>query len=198
MSGLYRSGRFRDNSVAKRNSSTTAGTVCSPQAIVTKCSHAPRPNVSMPSDSVSLDKLAESVVEQFRTQTEKHTFTTDFAPHFPAVPGDTERLRQVLNNLLNNAIKYSPRGGAIVVSGRALPDQVIISVQDEGIGVDPADHQRIFERFARVDNSSSRKTQGAGLGLYLVRAIVEAHQGHVWVESNMGEGAEFSFSLPRN
>ncbi len=147
---------------------------------------------------VALDRLAESVVAKFRTQTDNHLLTTDFAPSFPAVPGDRERLRQVFANLLGNAIKYSPTGGAIRVSGRVQPDQVIVSVQDEGIGIAPEDHERIFERFARVDNALSRKTQGAGLGLYLVQAIVKAHGGRVWVDSAPNQGAVFYFSLPRD
>jgi signal transduction histidine kinase len=147
---------------------------------------------------VALDRLANSVLEKFRTQTATHLLATDFPPDFPLVPGDKERLHQVLANLLNNAIKYSPSGGTIRVSGRAQPDQVLISVQDEGIGLEPEDHDRIFERFKRVDNALSRKTQGAGLGLYLVRAIVEAHGGRIWVKSRPGLGSVFEFSLPRD
>lgn len=84
------------------------------------------------------------------------------------------------------------------MSGRADPDRVVVSVRDEGIGLDPEDHDRVFERFARLDNALSRKTQGAGLGLFLVRAIVTAHLGKVWVQSAPGQGASFFFSLPRD
>lgn len=146
---------------------------------------------------VALDKLAQTLVEKFRTQTNIHLLTTDFPSDFPSVPGDQERLRQVLTNLLTNAIKYSPEGGTIRVGGRVQPEQVLVFVQDEGIGVAKDDHERIFERFTRLDNALSRKTQGAGLGLYLVRAIVEAHNGRVWVESAPKQGAIFWFSLPK-
>jgi PAS domain S-box-containing protein len=147
---------------------------------------------------VALDRLAESVVAKFRTQTSHHLLTTDFPTDFPAVPGDQERLRQVLTNLLMNAIKYSPGGGTIRIGGRVRPDHVLVFVEDEGIGIAESDHERIFDRFARIDNALSRKTQGAGLGLYLVRAIVEAHNGRVWVESAPSRGSVFQFTLPRD
>lgn len=147
---------------------------------------------------VALDRLAESVVANFRTQTTNHLLTTDFPDGFPAVPGDQERIRQVLTNLMTNAIKYSPGGGSIRVGGRVRPDHVLVFVQDEGIGIAEADRERIFDRFARVDNALSRKTQGAGLGLFLVRAIIEAHNGRVWVESTPKRGSTFQFTLPRD
>jgi len=145
---------------------------------------------------VRLDQLARSAIAKFRTQTNRHTLTADFPPDFPVVTGDPERLSQVLNNLINNAIKYSPNGGQVRVSGRVERDQVIVSVSDEGIGIGPADQERIFERFYRADSALTRRTQGTGLGLYLSKAIIEAHGGRIWVESAPGRGATFSFSLP--
>lgn len=147
---------------------------------------------------VALDELASSLVDKFRTQTAAHLLITDFPADFPSVPGDQGRLRQVLANLLSNAIKYSPKGGTIRVGGTVQNDQVQLFVEDEGIGLSPEDHDRVFGAFARVDNALSRETQGVGLGLYLVRAIVEAHGGRVWVESAPNQGSSFHFSLPRS
>ncbi len=149
-------------------------------------------------DNVPIHRLAIKLVEQFRTQTQTHHLETDFPEDFPSVPGDKERLRQVLSNLISNAIKYSPHGGTIRVGGKITPNQIVIYVEDQGIGVAPEDQQRIFERFTRLDNAPSRRTQGAGLGLYLVRAIVQAHGGQVWVESSPNQGSIFFFSIPRD
>jgi signal transduction histidine kinase len=106
-------------------------------------------------------------------------------------------LENVLSNLINNAIKYSPAGAPISLAGRGTPQEVIVTVADRGIGI-PLDEQgRIFERFYRVDDQLSRQTQGSGLGLYLAKAIIDAHRGRMWVESTPGKGSAFSFALPR-
>jgi signal transduction histidine kinase len=146
---------------------------------------------------VHLPRLAEKVVDGFRTQTDIHTFELDFPTGFPLVWGDPERLREVLSNLVSNAVKYSPEGGTVWVGGRIDQTGVTVYVADQGIGIPAEEQGRIFDRFHRVDSGLHRRTEGAGLGLYLVKAIVEAHGGRVWVESAPGRGSIFIFTLPR-
>ena len=145
---------------------------------------------------VNLVRLAEKVVEGFRTQTVVHTFELDFAADFPPVWGDPERLQEVLSNLVSNAVKYSPEGGTVWVGGRLDGAGATIYVADEGMGIPAEEQDRIFERFYRVESGLHRSTEGTGLGLYLVKAIVEAHGGRVWVESAPGRGSIFMFTLP--
>ena len=154
--------------------------------------------LSLQMEEVALDQLAERVVQRFRTQTDKHDIATRFPPDFPTVRGDPRRLEQVLNNLVSNAIKYSPDGGRIRIRGRVRPDEVVVTVTDEGIGIPAPEQSRIFEPFYRVDDPTGRRAEGVGLGLYLAKAIVEAHGGRIWVESEPGKGSAFSFTLPRH
>ena len=145
---------------------------------------------------VRLDDLASRAVERFRQQTTRHKFKLSFARNLPSVFADEGKLRQVLDNLLSNAIKYSPEGGQIEVGGRLAGDSVAVFVRDQGVGLSDIDLERIFERFYRVDGALSRRTAGTGLGLYLARAIVEAHSGTIAVTSAPGKGATFTFTLP--
>jgi PAS domain S-box-containing protein len=147
-------------------------------------------------DQVALDALAERVAARFRTQSDVHQIVTSFPADFPTVEGDAGRLEQVLNNLLSNAIKYSPDGGRIEIGGRVLSGEVVVTVSDQGVGIPLEEQARIFERFFRGSRERHQRTPGAGLGLYLVKAIIEAHGGRIWVESSPGEGAIFSFALP--
>jgi signal transduction histidine kinase len=110
---------------------------------------------------------------------------------------DPVRLRQVLDNLVSNAIKYSPKGGEIVIRGTYDQDWVRVSVCDQGTGLPPDQLERVFERFYRVNNSLAQKTQGTGLGLYLAHAVITAHDGKIWASNNPGGGATFTFALPR-
>ncbi len=146
---------------------------------------------------VALDRLAARLTAKFRTQSDKHTLSVDFPPDFPVVLGDEERLTQVLTNLLSNALKYSPGGGRVVVRGRAEPEKVVISVSDEGPGIAAPELPHVFERFYRGASDLTKRVKGAGLGLFLAKAVVEAHQGRIWVESTPDRGTTFSFVLPR-
>jgi PAS domain S-box-containing protein len=145
---------------------------------------------------VSVPRLAAKVVESFRLQTAIHTFALDFAQDFPIISGDEERLRQVFNNLVSNAIKYAPEGGEIRVGGWSDGAQVTVYVADQGIGIPAEEQGELFQRFYRVDSSLRRKTQGAGLGLYLCRSIVEAHGGRIWLRSEPSRGTTVFFALP--
>ena len=146
---------------------------------------------------LSLPQLAERLAERFRTQSDVHTIVVDFPEEFPIILGDETRVGQVLSNLISNGIKYSSRAGEIRVSGRALSGQVVVCVSDQGPGIAPGDIPHVFDRFYRADQAS-RTTKGAGLGLYLSRAVIEAHGGRIWVDPKPGEGARICFSLPRN
>jgi PAS domain S-box-containing protein len=144
----------------------------------------------------NLPRLAERVVENFRLQSDKHHFVVDFPPDFPTLFGDKERVRQVLNNLISNAIKYSPAGGEIRVGGWFDRREATIYVADQGIGIPLSEQGKLFQRFYRVDSGLRRNTQGAGLGLYLCRSIVEAHGGRIWLRSEPGKGTTVFFTLP--
>lgn len=145
---------------------------------------------------VSMKILANRMADRFRTQTDKHTIVVDLPEDFPVVLADETRLEQVLSNLISNAIKYSQKGGQITISGQVRPEHVIICVSDQGPGIAPGDVPHIFDRFYRAEEAS-RITKGAGLGLFLARAVVEAHGGRIWVDPKPEEGARICFSLPR-
>jgi PAS domain S-box-containing protein len=141
--------------------------------------------------------LASQVAERFAPQAgERFTFELRIPPDLPAVHADRERMREVLENLVSNAVKYSPEGGTIRISARVDGDRAVVSVADQGIGIPPDEQRKLFRRFYRVDNRLQRTTQGAGLGLFLARALVEAHGGRIWVDSQPGRGSRFSFTLP--
>jgi signal transduction histidine kinase len=121
---------------------------------------------------------------------------TDLAGDLPLLSVDPQRLSQVMGNLLDNGLQYSPEGGTITVRATKTGDAVRVDVVDQGPGLDPEELSLVFERFYRGDKTRSRATGGAGLGLAIVKQLVEAHGGRVWAESTAGEGATFSFTLP--
>jgi two-component system phosphate regulon sensor histidine kinase PhoR len=120
----------------------------------------------------------------------------DLAESLPPVLGDAEHLRRVVDNLIGNALKFTPRGGMIAVSLRSANGQVMLEVADTGIGIDPEHRERIFERFYQVNGTTRRTHGGCGLGLALVKEIVERHGGRVGVESQLGQGSRFTVYLP--
>jgi GAF domain-containing protein/CheY-like chemotaxis protein len=141
-------------------------------------------------------QLAREVKEAMEVQLTQHRFVHDF-PSDPLVATvDPKRIEQVLRNLLSNAIKYSPEGGTITIQGRGDERQLLVRVSDQGIGIPSEDLERVFERFYRVENEITKTVRGVGLGLAVCQGIVKAHGGRIWVESTLGAGSTFSFTLP--
>jgi len=145
---------------------------------------------------VSLRTLAERQVERFLSQSEKHKIVVDFPEDFPVILADEVRIEQVIANLISNALKYASEG-EIRVEGSVRLEQVVVCVSDQGPGIDPFDLPHIFDRFYRA-TKAVKQTKGAGLGLYLARAIVEAHGGRIWADPQPDAGARICFSLPRD
>lgn len=139
--------------------------------------------------------LAEMVRETAPESDGKHRFVLEVPEGLPTVVVDGQRLRQVLSNLITNAVKYSPDGGKITIRCR-VGDEVTIEVSDEGLGVPQDQQAQIFEKFHRVDSGQHRAVSGTGLGLYICRLIVEGHGGRVWVESDPGRGSRFIVQVP--
>ena len=147
-------------------------------------------------DSVNVPLLVSHLVKGFRKQSQRHDFSLRFSSDFPSIHADEKHLREIFENLLSNALKYSPAGGKVEIGGERRDDEVLLYVRDEGVGIDEREKERIFERFYRIDGNLSRETQGAGLGLYLAKAIVQAHHGRLHVRSKPGRGSIFYFTLP--
>ncbi len=150
-------------------------------------------------DGLDMGRIAADSAERLRLFAERQgvDLQVEAGRGVPAVRGDGARLGQVVVNLVHNAVKFSPDGGAVVVSARAVQDEVVTSVQDHGVGVPKAAQERIFERFYKVDRARSRgEAGGTGLGLAIARHVIEQHGGRIWVESTEGRGSTFSFALP--
>lgn len=122
--------------------------------------------------------------------------TIDVPDNLPPILMDVERIGQVLRNLVNNALTHTPSAGAIAISAHQQRTDVVVQVTNTGHGIDPEHLPYVFERFYRVDNSRTRTTGGCGLGLAIVRQLVEAHGGHVWATSSPGRTTTFAFRLP--
>jgi two-component system NtrC family sensor kinase len=137
----------------------------------------------------SIDSLESNIIEK------EHELVVDLPEQAQKVFGDPTRLRQMVDNLLSNAIRYTPRKGTIKISLQPEVDQVILQVQDTGPGIPPSDQPYIFDKFYRASNIDS-DIPGSGLGLAIVKTIVENHQGRAWVESDLGEGSTFTVVLP--
>ncbi len=148
-------------------------------------------------DDIDLGRLAGSSAERLRLFAERQGVTlavvTD--PGTPRIRGDEARLGQVVVNLVHNAVKFSPDGGDVIVNVSHTPDGVQVSVIDHGVGIAPADRERVFERFYKADRARVRGG-GTGLGLAIARHIVEGHGGRIRVESEEGRGSTFSFTIP--
>ncbi|HXQ35364.1 MAG TPA: ATP-binding protein, partial [Anaerolineales bacterium] len=144
---------------------------------------------------VALPSLAKRIAERLATQSKKHTIETDFPEKFPIILADETRIEQVITNLVSNALKYAATG-TIKISGTIHSEQVIICVTDEGPGIEAKDLPHIFDRFYR-STKAARHTKGAGLGLYLARAIIESHGGRIWADPKPDSGARICFSLLR-
>ncbi len=147
---------------------------------------------------LSVSQLIESCLETAqRRATEKDLrISVNMPQRLPDIAGDRRRLAEVLQNLLDNAIQYTLPGGQIMVSAETGEDEVILTVSDTGIGIPKADQPRIFERFYRVDVARSREAGGTGLGLAIAKHLVDVHGGRLWVESEVGQGSQFHFSVP--
>lgn len=152
--------------------------------------------IRLQKELLSLPKLADKVAKGYAGGEIGQPLVVDFPEDFPPVAADARRLEQILSNLLSNAVKFSRGKGEIRIQGLVKEDRVQVKVMDEGIGIDPAQLHRIFDRFYQADASTRRPYAGVGLGLFICRQLVEAHGGKIWAENRAGGGAAFTFEIP--
>ncbi len=144
----------------------------------------------------SVEKVAGEVVQKLRSKSTIHRLIVDIPAGSPPVLIDNVRAERILYNLVDNAIKYSPKGGEVKVFARRRDDHLVVGVSDQGVGISPEDQPRLFQDFERLDIYSKHGIKGTGLGLKVCRILAEAHGGRMWVESEPGKGSTFLFTLP--
>jgi PAS domain S-box-containing protein len=160
-------------------------------------SHLDSGQLQLKIETVDATAVTESVVEAARTHLpEGITLEFESPRHLPPVVADEQQLRQVLVNLVENAVKYSPDGGPVSVDLVREPRHVIWKVSDKGLGIPPAERRRVFEKFYRLDPNMTRGIGGTGLGLYICRELVQRLDGRIWVEPNNGKGSTFCVQIP--
>lgn len=146
--------------------------------------------------NVSVPTLAGHVVDELRSQAHGHVFDLRFAPGLSAIETDESKLHQIVSNLVENALKYSPPDTRVVLRAEEAEDGVVVSVEDEGPGIPEELHERVFDRFYQVDQSITRRVGGTGLGLYICRRMAESLAARLWVERSDRRGSVFSVWLP--
>jgi signal transduction histidine kinase len=149
-------------------------------------------------EPVDLNAIVSEAVDRVRPNAPEHPLSVRLDPTVGEISGDRDKLTQVMANLLNNAVKYSPKGGEIVVSTRVEGSTAHVVVRDHGMGIPKEALESIFERYGRVESIATRHIQGTGLGLPIVRQIMQLHGGTVWAESTVGEGSVFHVLMPRS
>lgn len=152
--------------------------------------------MTLNSEPVDLNRIVTETAAQFRLSAADHPIELDLDQSLHSIMGDSDRLTQVITNLVSNAIKYSPAGGAVELRTTRAERTVLLSVRDHGMGI-PAEHlEKIFDRYSRVETTETRAIQGTGLGLPIVRQIVQLSEGQVWATSQSGQGSVFFVELP--
>lgn len=146
-------------------------------------------------EAVNINMVLQEVAERYRSTT-THDIQLHLDNHLPFIQGDQDKLIQVVTNLVSNAIKYSPDGKEIILSSLRSTTDIHVSVQDHGVGIPQDAQEEIFAPYSRVDLQRTRYIRGTGLGLAIVRQIITMHNGQIWVESTLGEGSTFHFTLP--
>jgi signal transduction histidine kinase len=147
-------------------------------------------------ERTDINALIADAADRLSATAGRHPIKLNRDPELPLIDMDADKIKQVLLNLLSNAVKYSPDGGAITITTRIAGGMVHVFVRDEGMGIPPDSLEKVFERYSRLESGATRYIQGTGLGLPISRQIVEMHGGRAWVESTLGEGSVFQFTLP--
>jgi nitrogen-specific signal transduction histidine kinase/GGDEF domain-containing protein len=157
--------------------------------------------VPMKFEELDLRAPVEFILASFKAQAEEKSIHVrmDFPQEIPSVYADREKLEQILTNLIGNAIKFTPEGGEISIFAKPYPEDgnmLALSVSDTGVGIAKDQLDKIFDKFHQVEGSLHRSMSGTGLGLAITKGLVEAHQGKIWAESEVGQGSTFTFTLP--
>jgi two-component system sensor histidine kinase KdpD len=144
----------------------------------------------------SISEIFGNVLDRTAAATQNHKVIVDLDDGLPLVKIDPRLIAEALTNLVENAVRYSPHGSEIIIRGRIQEENMIVSVTDQGEGIDPDERERVFDKFYRSTRLNKQYKEGTGMGLAIARGIVESHGGRIWVESASGHGLEFSFMVP--